>query len=193
MAATKILVFGGSLRTGSLSAKLAALAAKEIALLDADVTRISLGDYPLPLYDGDLEAQKGVPENAIKLARLFAAQAGIFVATPEYNHSLPPLLKNAIDWISRIKPVAGIGYQGRVFGIGSTSNGFIGGARALLDLRKVLVTAAAAIVVPEQVSISRAQDAFDESGNLKDAPPLATLKGVATKLVGLAQRVNGTA
>src|SRR5882757_2132217 len=156
MAATKILVFGGSLRTGSLSAKLAALAGKELALLDADVTRISLGDYPLPLYDGDLEAQKGVPENATKLARLFAAQAGIFIATPEYNHSLPPLLKNAIDWVSRIKAAAGIAYQGRVFGIGSTSNGFIGGARALLDLRKVLVTAVAAIVVPEQVSISRA-------------------------------------
>lgn len=189
--AVKILVFGGSLRTGSLSAKLAALAAKEIALLDADVTHISLGDYPLPLYDGDLEAQKGIPENAGKLARLMAAQAGVFIATPEYNHSLPPLLKNTIDWVSRPKNAPGVAFRGRVFAIGSTSNGMVGGARALLDLRKVLCTAFNAVVVAEQVSISRAQDAFDEAGHLKDAAPAETLRGVATRLVDLARRLHG--
>src|SRR5260370_886244 len=131
MAAVKILVFGGSLRTGSLSAKLASLAAQELAVLDAEVTRISLGDYPRPIFDGDLGGQKGIRENAVKLARLFAAHDGIFIATPEYNHSLPPLLKNAIDWMSRPKTAPGVKFRGRVFGIGSTSNGMIGGARAL--------------------------------------------------------------
>ncbi len=91
---TKILVFAGSIRSGSLSARLAALAAKELALADADVTLISLADYPLPIYDGDLEDEKGIPENAAKLARLIAANQGVFIATPEYNNSLPPLLKN---------------------------------------------------------------------------------------------------
>ena len=101
MAPTRILVFAGSIRTNALSAKLAALAAKELALAEAQVTHISLADYPLPLYDGDLEQDRGVPENATKLARLIAASQGVFIATPEYNNSLPPLLKNAIDWISR--------------------------------------------------------------------------------------------
>ncbi|MFO1184726.1 MAG: NAD(P)H-dependent oxidoreductase [Bauldia sp.] len=187
----KILVFGGSIRTGSLSAKLASLAAKEVALLDTEVTHISLADYPLPLYDGDLEAQKGVPENAAKLARLMAAHTGVFVATPEYNHSLPPLLKNTIDWVSRPKNAPGVSFRGRVFAIGSTSNGMIGGARALIDLRKVLATAFNAVVVAEQVSISRAQDAFDEAGQLKDAAPAETLRTVAARLVDLARRLHG--
>jgi NAD(P)H-dependent FMN reductase len=101
MASARILVFAGSIRTGALSGKLANAAAKELALTDADVTKISLADYPLPIYDGDLEAAKGVPENATKLAQLIAANQGIFISTPEYNHSLPPLLINAIAWVSR--------------------------------------------------------------------------------------------
>ena len=139
----KILVFAGSIRTGALSGKLAALAAKEIALADGDVTHISLADYPLPIYNGDLEKEKGVPENAGKLARLIAAQQGVFIATPEYNNSLPPLLKNTIDWISRLRAGnAGINYRHRVYGIGSTSDGLIGGARALIDLRRVVMAGA---------------------------------------------------
>jgi NAD(P)H-dependent FMN reductase len=130
---TKILVFAGSIRTGALSAKLAALAAKEIALLDTEVTLISLADYPLPLYDGDLEAEKGIPENVLKLARLIAAHQGVFIATPEYNHTLPPLLKNTIDWVSRLGGSSGIPYRGKLYGTGSTSDGLIGGARASGD------------------------------------------------------------
>jgi len=101
MAPTRILVFAGSIRSGALSARLAALAAKELALTEADVTHVSLADYPLPIYDGDLEENQGIPENATKLARMIAANQGVFITTPEYNHSLPPLLKNAIDWVSR--------------------------------------------------------------------------------------------
>src|SRR5439155_5331838 len=87
----RVIVFAGSIRSGALSQKLADVAAKELALAEADVTKVSLADYPLPIYNGDLETEKGIPENALKLARLIAAQQGVFIATPEYNNSPPPL------------------------------------------------------------------------------------------------------
>jgi NAD(P)H-dependent FMN reductase len=180
---TRILVFAGSIRTGALSAKLAALAAKEIALLDTEVTLISLEDYPLPIYNADLEKEKGIPENALKLARLVAAHQGVFVATPEYNHSLPPLLKNTIDWVSRLRADPSIPYRGKVYAIGSTSDGPIGGARALGDLRRVLATGWGALIVPEKVEISEAQHAFDESGHLKDSRVANALRRLCESLV----------
>ncbi len=190
MANPDILVFGGSIRIGSFSAKLAALAAKELALIGAEVTLISLGDYPLPIYNADLEKNEGIPENARKLARLIAGSQGVFIATPEYNHSLPPLLKNAIDWASRPKLAAELNHRGRVYGIGSTSNGMIGGARALIDLRKVLATALGAIVVAEQVSVSLGAQAFDEAGHLTAEPPAKLLQAVCRRLVDLAVRLG---
>ena len=190
MASPKILVFAGSIRTGALSGKLAALAAKELALADADVTRISLADYPLPIYNGDLEKEAGIPENAVKLAKLIAAQQGVFIATPEYNNSLPPLLKNTIDWVSRNKSGPdGIPFRNKVYGIGSTSDGLIGGARALIDLRRVVLTAVGAILIPEKIEISRAQDAFDESGELIAEAPAKLLKSLCRHLVDLSRRL----
>src|ERR1700730_7798696 len=100
MRTPKILVFAGSIRTGSMNARLAALAAKEFGRAGAAVTRISLLDYAMPLYDGDLEARSGPPENAVKLKRMVGDHQGVFIASPEYNASLTPLLKNTIDWIS---------------------------------------------------------------------------------------------
>src|SRR5438477_5139544 len=103
MPTPKILVMPGSLRRGSHNSRLAALASKELALADADVTRISLADYPLPLYDADLTAKSGPPANAVKLKQLLCAHSGIFIASPEYNASITPLLKNTIDWISVVR------------------------------------------------------------------------------------------
>ena len=123
--APKILVFAGSIRTGSFNARLAALAAKELALAGADVTRISLDDYPMPLYDGDLEAASGVPANALKLKQMMAAHRGVFIASPEYNASVTPLLKNTIDWISRVRergePPLAV-FKNRVFALGGASD-----------------------------------------------------------------------
>src|SRR6201991_2858180 len=121
MSVPKILVFAGSIRTGSFNARLAALAAKELALSGADVTRISLEDYPLPLYDGDDELNSGVPAHAKNLKAMVAAHRGVFIASPEYNASVTPLLKNAIDWISRVRgrdepPLAA--FKGRAFALG---------------------------------------------------------------------------
>jgi NAD(P)H-dependent FMN reductase len=103
MSALKILVIPGSLRTGSLNARLAAAAAYQFAQADAEVTRISLGDFPLPIYDGDLQSKSGVPKNAINLKRMIGAHHGVLIVTPEYNSSVPPLVKNTIDWVTRVQ------------------------------------------------------------------------------------------
>src|SRR5437763_12202007 len=99
----KILVIPGSLRAQSYNGRLAALASKELTLADADVTRISLQDYPLPIYDADLAEKSGPPLNALRLKQLMSAHEGVFIASPEYNASITPLLKNAIDWISVVR------------------------------------------------------------------------------------------
>jgi chromate reductase, NAD(P)H dehydrogenase (quinone) len=186
---TKILVFAGSIRTGALSVKLAAAAAKEIALVDAEVTTISLGDYPLPIYDGDIEAEKGVPDNAAKLARLIVAHQGVFVSTPEYNHSLPPLLTNTLAWISRIKHTGTMPYRHKVYAMGGSSDGRFGGARAIVELRRVLASSLGGIVIPSRVEVPMAQDAFDEAGELIDEASAKMLKVVARQLVDLARRL----
>src|SRR5258707_8351073 len=103
MPALKILVIPGSLRTGSLNARLAATVAYEFTQAGADVTRISLADFPLPIYDGDLQAKSGVPKHAVNLKRMMAAHHGVLIVTPEYNSSAPALVKNTIDWVSRVQ------------------------------------------------------------------------------------------
>src|SRR5690606_7457330 len=129
----RILVFAGSIRTGAFSGKTADVAQKELALHGAAVTRISLADYPLPIMDQDLEKEKGIPENAYKLARLFDVHDAILIATPEYNGSIPPLLKNALDWISRIKMDGDNKLRplpGKIMAICSSSPGHFAGIRA---------------------------------------------------------------
>src|ERR1700743_1910144 len=126
----KILVIPGSLRTGSHNARLAALATKELALAEADVTRISLADYPLPLFDADLLAGDGLPPAAVQLKRMLTAPRGGFFTSPENRASVTPLLKNAIDWMSRARERGEANYaafKGRVFAIGSATNSSAGG------------------------------------------------------------------
>jgi chromate reductase len=98
MSALKILVIPGSLRTGSLNARLAAAAAHEFALAGVEVTRISLGDFPLPIYDGDLQTKSGVPKNAVNLKRMMAAHGGVLIVTPEYNSSVPAFRIGRSPW-----------------------------------------------------------------------------------------------
>ena len=188
----KVLVFAGSIRTGSFNARLAAIAAKEIARAEADVTRISLLDFRLPLYDGDLEARSGPPENAVKLKRMFCAHQGVFIASPEYNASFAPLLKNTIDWISRVRekqepPLAA--YRNRVYALGAASNGTFGGTRSLMALRQSLELGCGALVIPEQIAVREASHAFDENDELKDERSAALLRTVARRLVELARQV----
>jgi NAD(P)H-dependent FMN reductase len=195
MAAPKILVFAGSIRTGSFNARLVALAAKELALADVDVTRISLVDYPLPLYDGDLEKASGVPENAVKLKRMFLAHRGIFIASPEYNASVTPLLKNTLDWVSRVREgneVPLVAYKRRVFAIGAASNGSLGGYRSLMALRQILELGCGATVLPEQVAVREAASTFDDDDMLRDERTLRTLRTVLERLVDTARQLAMT-
>jgi chromate reductase len=192
MSSPKILVLPGSLRTGSYNVKLAALATKELALADADVTRISLADYPLPIYDADL-AKSDLPQNAIRLKQLVGNHGGIFIASPEYNASITPLLKNAIDWISvvreRDEPQL-YTFQNRAFALGAASPGRSGGMQSLITLRQVLAIGCRALVVPEQVTIPNAAEAFDMSDELKDARAAAQLKLVVRKLIDYARMMG---
>jgi len=190
MSAAKILVFAGSIRSGSHNARLAALAAKLLTIADAEVTRISLQDYPLPLYDGDLEARTGPPEYAVSLKRLMMRHGGVFITSPEYNASFAPLLKNAIDWISRVREGTEpslAAYRNRVFAIAAASNGTFGGYRSLMALRQVLELGCGATVLPEQVAVRDASNAFDEDDNLRDPRTAESFNALLRRLVDAAR------
>ena len=190
MPVPKILVFAGSIRAGSHNARLAALAAKELALTGADVTRISLQDYPLPIYDGDDEIRSGVPANAHNLKRMMAAHQGVFIASPEYNASITPLLKNTIDWISRVRersePPLAV-FRDRAFALGGASDSPYGALRSLMALRQVLELGCGALVIPEQITVFQAGEAFDEMDNLKEERAAASLKRVVQRLADTAR------
>lgn len=192
MSAIKILVFPGSLRTGSFNTSLAAVAAKEIALAGVEVTRISLADYPLPIYDADLETGSGVPKPAVDLKRMIGAHHGVLIVCPEYNASVPALLKNAIDWVSRVRergePPLQV-FQNRAFAIAAASAGKFGGLRALMALRQVLTLGCGATVIPRQFALSGADRAFDDNEQLKDTGDAEALRALARQLIDVAQQM----
>jgi chromate reductase, NAD(P)H dehydrogenase (quinone) len=188
----KILVFAGSNRTGAFSGKLAATAAIELAKAGADVTRIALIDYPLPIIDEDLERESGIPDTAYRLARLFAAHDGLLICSPEYNASIPPLLKNTLDWVSRVskdngKPLKP--FSGKVAALCSTSSGAFAGIRGLIHLRAVAVNVGMT-VISEQCSIASAGEAFDENGLLKNQRSQAALLNLANALTAMCRALG---
>jgi chromate reductase, NAD(P)H dehydrogenase (quinone) len=192
MSVPKILVIPGSLRHGSHNARLAALAAKELTLAEADVTRISLEDYSLPLFDADL-AGDAMPRQAIELKHMMEAHRGIFITSPEYSASVSPLLKNAIDWVSRVRERGEPTYAAfkkRVFALGAASSGSGGGLRSLMALRQILELGCGALVIPEQVAVMRAAQAFDDMDNLKDENLAAALRAAVRRLLELADMMS---
>jgi chromate reductase len=191
MAALKILVIPGSLRTGSLNAKLAATIALELVTAGAEVTRISLSDFPLPIYDGDLQAKSGVPKNAVNLKRMMSSHHGVLIVTPEYNSSVPALVKNTVDWVSRVQDpheTRGQVFRDRAFAIAAASGGRLGGTRALSALRLIL-TACRATVVPNQLALSFAEDAYDDKDRLKHAGDAEALVAMVRQLIEFSQRM----
>ncbi len=190
MTKPRILVFAGSLRTGSFNERLAGWIARELAAREADVTHISLRDYPMPLYDADMEAREGQPESARRLGRLLLEHQGCFIVTPEYNAGTTPLLKNTIDWTSRVKPaeLGGAPFKGRVFALGAASDGPRAGYRALIHLRHVMELGLGALVQPEMISVGGAGSAFDDAGNLKDERTAGFARGAVDALVAHAGR-----
>ena len=188
----KILVIPGSNRSGSFNVSLAAAASVELARQGADVTRVSLIDYPLPLVDEDLKNRSGVPDNAVRLGRLIAAQDGVFLCCPEYNSSIPPLLKNMIDWVSLVsrdgdRPLKP--WSGRYVALGSASNGRFAGIRGLYHVRSVMMNVGAQ-VISEQCSVGGAADAFDEDGRLKDERTAMMLSGTCKSLISHCMLTN---
>src|ERR1700709_2423553 len=191
MAALKILIIPGSLRTGLLNAKLAAAAAQELVRAGAEGTRISRGDFPLPIYDGDLQTRSGVPINAVNLKRMIGTHHGVLIVTPEYNSSLPPLLKNAIDWVSRVQDpheTRGQVFRERVFAIAAASGGRLGGTRALAALR-VALSARHPTGIPNQLALSFADDAYDEMERLKHPADIEALQALVRQLIDHSQRM----
>jgi chromate reductase len=191
MSALKILVIPGSLRSGSHNAKLAAAAAFEFAQAGAEVTRISLGDFPLPIYDGDLQSKSGVPKNAINLKRMMSAHHGVLIVTPEYNASVPALVKNTIDWVSRVQDAneaRGEVFRERAFAIAAASESRLGGTRSLGALRLIL-TACQATVIPNQLALSFAGLAYDDMDRLKHPADIEALAALVRQLIEVSQRM----
>lgn len=185
MRTPRILVFPGSNRSGSWNGKLAGALCKALSQLECDVTRITLRDYPLPIFDEDLESQKGQPENALKLARLFHGHDGIVVVSPEYNCSVTPLTKNTVDWISRVNADQRgrlMPYRHKVFGLASASPGKFGGVRGLFHLRATLGNCGA-LVISEQVCITLAEKAFTAQEDLADEANRRQVAGFCKAMV----------
>ncbi|BCJ92389.1 oxidoreductase [Terrihabitans soli] len=167
MSEPKLLVFAGSVRTGSLNETLASFVVRRLTARAAHVSHISLTDYDMPLYNGDREKADGPPENAKKLCALFYEHQGIFIAGPEYNAGITPLTKNTIDWISRVEK--GAVFRSRAFALGGASDGRLGAYRSLMATRQVLELGCNAFVQPEMISVPQASKAYDANGDLVDA------------------------
>jgi NAD(P)H-dependent FMN reductase len=186
----RLLFFAGSAREGSFNKTLAKLGHDIAQANGIASTFADLGDYPMPLYDGDLEAKDGPPDNARKLKALFEAHQGIFIAAPEYNASITPLLKNTLDWISRVRDEGEAPlqvYKTRVFAVGSASPGAFGGIRGLFHVRTVLEIGVGALVLPDQLGIAKAGEAFDDHGHLKDKAQQTRFKEIIQRLAHAAR------
>jgi len=180
----KILVFAGSTRTGSLHRKLAHLVAGELRHAGMAVTLADLRDYPMPLYDGDTEAARGVPDSARRFKEVVRGHDALVIASPEYNGSFSALVKNTIDWISRPSPGEPplAVFRGKPAVLASASPGPGAGKRGLRHLRELLEMIGMK-VVPAQVAVARASEAFDESGNLVRPEDQAAVRQLVEELV----------
>lgn len=182
----RILAFAGSARQESYNKKMVAVAAIAAREAGADVTLIDLRDYPMPIYDGDFETHEGLPENAKKLKRLFLDHDGLLISCPEYNSSISPLLKNTIDWVSRPAPDESqplAPYADKVAVLMSASPGALGGLRGLVTVRSILGNIKVT-VLPDQFALSKAHEAFDENGKLRDENQEKMVRGLGEKLAG---------
>lgn len=189
----KILAFAGSLRKDSFNKKLVKIAIRGAEQAGAQVTHIELNDYPLPIYNADIEEKEGLPENAIKLKKLMWEHDGFIISAPEYNSSLSAVLKNTIDWASRNASADEVYlscFIDKIALIISASPGGLGGLRGLVHLRSILENIYT-FVIPGQKSISNAAEAFDVSGKLKNADQHKAIEELGKKLTEVMKKLKG--
>lgn len=187
----KLLAFAGSLRKGSYNKMLVRVAAAAAARAGAEVTTVDLKELALPVYDGDDEEAAGLPAGAKRLKKLMIESDGFLIATPEYNSSVPGGLKNAIDWASRTEGDEKdlLAFRGKSAAIFSASPGALGGMRSLSALRAILSNIGV-LVIPQQLALPKAHEAFDESGALKDPKRHAAVEAEAKALVALVGKLK---
>ena len=188
----RLLFFAGSTREASYNKKLARLGQHIAEANGIEAVFVDLRDYPMPLYDGDLEAKEGPPVKAREFKALLGEYQGVFIASPEYNSSVTPLLKNTLDWVSRVREKGETGlevFKTRVFAISGASPGYYGAMRSLLTLRQILAVGIGALVIPEQIAVPRAMDAFEADGSLKDKGQQALCKSVVEALAVAARKL----
>jgi len=188
----KILAFAGSLRVESWNKKLVKIAVNGAKAAGADVTYIDLKDYPLPVFDEDLEKKDGLHPNARKLKDLFMANDGLLISAPEYNSSITAALKNAIDWVSRPAPgEAPLGcFDGKVVSLMSASPGALGGLRGLVTVRSILGNIKCT-VLPDQVAVPKVNDAMNPDGTLKDAKVQASIEALGANVAKTVAKLKG--
>ncbi|MFI5363781.1 MAG: NADPH-dependent FMN reductase [Elusimicrobiota bacterium] len=181
----KILLFAGSLRRDSLNKKFAREAARLLSSRPGiQVEFVDLQPLAIPVYDGDVEAASGVPAGVQTLSRMIAAADALVVSTPEYNGSIPGVLKNTIDWLSRLKPLS---LAGKPFLLLAASPGALGGTRSLWHTRQPFEVLGVH-VFPEMMGLPLAHEAFDASGALKDAKTSERLSGLLERFVAHSRR-----
>jgi len=187
----RILAFAGSAHQGSWNRKVLEVIVVGARSAGAEVTVINLGDYPLPVYDGDLESSEGLPENAHALKQLFSDHDGYIIATPEYNSSIPPLLKNTIDWASRpVDGAPGMAWtRGKVAAVVSASPGALGGLRALGVVR-ALIDNIGIMVIPQKRAVGGVSKMFDESGAMTDEKTREALESIGATLADTLRRLK---
>ncbi len=185
MSQPKILAFAGSLRTASYNKKLARLAAEAARAAGAEVTCVDLRDLALPIYDEDEETAHGLPEGAKRLKQMISEHHGLLIAAPEYNSSMTAALKNALDWASRPegeKEGTAAAFRGKWAALMAASPGALGGLRGLVHLRAMLGNIDVT-VLPTQVTVPAAYEAFDEKDHLKDERKAKQVTALAQQLV----------
>jgi NAD(P)H-dependent FMN reductase len=185
----KILAFSGSARTASYNQMMVGIAAEGAKQAGADVKIVNLADFPMPMFNQDLETAEGMPEAARAFKELLIAHDGFLIASPEYNSAFSPLLKNAIDWASRRQgeetPL--LAFKNKAAVIMATSPGALGGMRGLVFLR-MLLSNIGMIVLPDQLALPMAGQVFDQSGNLIADDKRQTIENLGVNLVSFLQK-----
>jgi chromate reductase, NAD(P)H dehydrogenase (quinone) len=186
----KVLVFAGSAREASLNKKLARVAAKAIDAQGGEAHLSDLRDFPMPIYEGDLEERDGMPKEARRLRELFVSHPALLIVTPENNGSIPSLLKNCIDWLSRdVDGRSGLEpYKGKVIAIMAASPGAFGGLSVLHHLRQSL-TKLLAFVIPDQFPLPKADQAFGSDGALTQGWQQKSVDTVVKSLLDVAAKL----